>query len=367
MRKHHLLHDISIYCIVNLLNMKKYFLLSLVFTFISCCENNNNLTYTMGATYSINGFTIITDTLTSTEENTIIVPELKYNDNYYCVSYSKDSLGEYRSGDFYIINTIGNSEKIAGVNGYMDFSYNDMHIRHDSIIIKSFYDAKENFYLDDKNKRCVPITTADDVIFEDGDFYVTALDFGEWGSAIWFRDKRTGIEYEASWIITPEVNKFKGAYYLVSPGEINIIENPKLLHNAGKDAYRSFLGKNSVEKFSSRSHGGKQTGMKTIFSRSIAYEREDNFFIGPSFIHDNNLCYIVSDSAQTYVAKVEDNKLMPLAIIASTMNTGRYTNQYRNLYLNKSIPFRARENKLHGLLEIKGDSIFVHYFKNLKP
>lgn len=333
---------------------------------LSACQQDpdGDITFIDGNTLKTNGFTIITDTIQLNEEKLSIVPQLKHNGKYYCTSYSKDSLGEYNLVSFYILDTIGNLKKIKGISDYVGLSYNDIYISNDSILVKTSFDKNLTFYLDENNEECKLIKTTDDVIFEDSDYYVTALDFGEWGSATWFKDKRTGIEYEASGIITPEVKKFKGLYYLVSPGEINIIKDPKLLHNAGKGAYLTFLEKNNVEKFSTRTHGSKHTGMKTIFSRPITYEREDDFFINMPFIHNNTICYIISDSTKTYVAKVKDKKLTPLLNIGNDFHVGRFTNNYRNLYLNNTILFNTGERKLYGLLEIKADSIFIHYFKN---
>lgn len=344
--------------------MKKYFLLLLIFIIISCQYNTDGkATFIAGDTLQINGFTFITDTIIIQEKGTIIIPELKHNDKYYCLSSKKDSLGEYKLSNFYIIDNQKYIRKMESMLNYMEFAYNDIHIRHDSIVVNSYFD-KTTFYLNEKKEQWQQIKNTDDVIFEDDDYYVTALDFGEWGSATWFKDKKTGIEHEAAGILPPEINKFNGAYYLISPSEINVVTNPKLLYPAGKGAYKSFLGKDALGKFSERKHGDKHTGMKTIFSRKITYEREDDFFIVLSFIHNNTLCYIVNDSVQTHIAKVEDNKLIPVAKIGSDLHTRRYTNQYRNLYLNKTLHFYNLEEKLYGLLEIKGNDIFIHYFKN---
>ena len=338
----------------------KYYCLLLVLLIISCRNNDGKATYTAGSSINISGFTIITDTVTI-NQNENIVPELKYGGNYYCLSCSRDSSGDYSFNSFYIIDKLYNVKKVEGTPGYTDFGTNDMHVRHDSIVVKSAFDAVSSSYLDEKNKEWKTIK-ADDVIFEDADYYVTSLDFGEWGSATWFKDKKTGTEYEIAGILPPEIKKFKGIYYLISPSEINSVSDPKLLKKAGKGAYKSFFGNNKAGAFYSREHSYKNEGLNNIFRRKITYEIENSFYIGPSFIHNNDICFVVSDSSKTYIAKAQGKELLPVANIGN-LYTKRYTNQYRNLYRNKTIKFATRNRYLHGLMEIRNDTILLHYFK----
>lgn len=341
--------------------MKKYFLL-LLFIIISCQQNNGKATYIVGTNLNVNGFTITTDTITI-NENGIIQPILRYNNKYYYSSYLKESLGNYKLTHFGSIDSKGNIQKLAGTNGSDGIGgYNDMHIRHDSVVIKLYYDETTSFYLDEKNKKCVSINTVDDAIYEDDDYYVTSLDFGEWGCATWFKDKKTGIEYEATGFLPPEIKKFKGAYYLISPREINVVDNPKLLENVGTRAYRSFIGMDKSGKFYSRRRYEKGKGIRNIYSREKTSEYEADFFMGPAIIHNNSIMYVVSNQNKVSVANVKDKKLIPVAIIDDNISINRHPNQYRNLYLNQTIMFS--KHSLPGLLEIKDSHIFLHYFKN---
>jgi len=344
--------------------MKLFSTLILVLFFISCQHNDGEAIITSGSTLQVNGITVITDTIITNEKG-LLEPILIYNNSYYCLLHSKDSLGQYNAKYFCIISNNGGTKNIEGLSGYNEFGYNDIHIRHDSVMVKSYFDENSSFYIDEQNKKAIPIKTVDDVVFEDNDYYVTALDFGEWGSATWFRDKKTGIEYIAAGFITPEIRKFKGAYYLISPGEINVVDNPKLLENAGKGAYRSFLGEGGAGKFYEREYKGYTKGLRNIFSRKITYERESNFCIGLAFTHNDGLRFIVSDSAATYIAKAEGKKLIPVANIGKGIKAIRRDNVYRNLYLNKTIPFSTGKEGVYGLLEVKGNNILLHYFKNV--
>lgn len=342
--------------------MKLYYLL-FVLLIISCRNNDGKAVHTAGTTLNINGFTIITDTVTITQKE-IIFPELKYKDNYYCQSYSKDSLGEYNLSAFYIIDNNYNIKKMIGVPEYDYFGNSNMYVSHDSIIVKSEHNTDFSSYLDEKNMKWKTIKTTDDVVFDDDDYYVTSLDFGEWGAATWFKDKKTGIEYEIAGILPPEIRKFKGAYYLISPGEINVVDDPKLLQNVGKGLYKSFLGIDKTGNFYSRKRSSKNKDVRHIFSRKITYEMEKSFHLSSSFIHNNSICYVVSDSIKTYIAKVNQQRLIPLAIIANNLQTVKQNNQYRNLYLNKTIKFYYTTDERSGLMEIKDDKILMHYFKN---
>lgn len=330
---------------------------------ISCHNNDGKAKYTAGTTININGFTIITDTISASKKE-IIFPELKYRDNYYCQSYSKDSLGYYYPSGFYIIDATYNLKKAVGIPEYENLGdKSNMYVRHDSIVVKSAYNNSSS-YLDEKNMKWETIKTTDDVVFEDNDYYVTSLDYGEWGAATWFKDKKTGIEYEIAGILPPEIKKFKGDYYLISPSEINIVEDPKLLQNVGRGVYKSYLGVDKIGAFYSRGHFYRNEGFKNIFRRKITYEIEKSFHIGFSFIHNNSICFVVSDSVKTYIAKAVGKKLLPVAIIGNNLQTVKHSSQYRNSYLNKTIKFYNTANELSGLMEIKDDKILMHYFRN---
>jgi len=341
----------------------KYYCLLLVLFIASCRNTDGKVIHNAGTTININGFTIITDTI-STSKKEIIFPELKYRDNYYCQSYSKDSLGEYNLSGFYIIDNSYNLKKVVGIPEYDNLGNSNMYVRRDSIIVKSAYNTDSSSYLNEKNMKWETIKTTDDVVFEDDDYYVTSLDYGEWGAATWFKDKKTGIEYEIAGILPPDINKFNGAYYLISPSEINIVDDPKLLQNVGKGVYKSFLGVDKIGAFNNRKRSNKSKAIRNLFSRKITYEVEKSFHIGFSFIHNNSIFFVVSDSAKTYIAKVDERKLVPLAIIGKNLQTVKNSNHYRNSYLNKTIKFYNTTNELSGLMEIKDDKILMHYFKN---
>jgi len=344
--------------------MKALIALLSVLIVVSCQHNDGKATYSTGTTTNINGYTITTDTVTiNGEEN--ILPLLRYNGNYYYSAFARDSLGDYELTHFCSIDNQGNIDFFKGGISGIEMGYDDVHIRHDSIVIKSYYDNNVSFYLDDKIKKCVPIKAVDDVVFEDADYYVTSIDFGEWGSATWFKDKRTGLEYEVAGILPPEVIKFKGAYYLVSPSEINVVKNPKLLVKTGIGTYEKFKGINKVGDFYSREPKAYTNGLENIYSRERTYEIERDFFIGPAFVHNDSLRFIVNENNTMYVAKAESKKLISVARIGDGVHSIRENNSYRNLYLNKMISF-TKMKKDFGLLEIKDNSIQLHYFKN-KP
>ncbi|MXN91234.1 hypothetical protein GR160_08330 [Flavobacterium sp. Sd200] len=342
--------------------MKKYLFLIFALIFISC--NNDKAIFIWGNSVKTNGYTIITDTIVITDHEAIR-PLLHYNDKYYYSSFAKDSLGYYRFSHVGIIDPDGNIRKIKCSIDGAEFGRDDIFIHNDSVIIKSYYDP-EAFFLDEKNEKSVSVKTVDDVVFEDDEYYVTSLDYGEWGSATWFKDKKTGVEYEAAGFLTPEILKFKGSYYLISPNEVNVIDDPKKLENIGKGNYKRFLGKNGIRVFYERSVRGYDKGIRNLYRGDITYERTDDFCFGPTFIHNGSIRFIVNDNNKEYIAKIENGKIIPVATIADSIYSTRYDNNYRNLYLNKTIAFAMKNKKLFGQLEVKDGKIYMHYFK-VKP
>src|SRR5690606_35791541 len=83
-------------------------------------------------------------------------------------------------------------------------------------------------YLDLKKDKWIKTKKGIDLHYEDFDYSVYSLDFGEWGGITWFEDKQTLQQYEIG-VTTPIINKLNDVYYLTDEKSILIIEDPKKL------------------------------------------------------------------------------------------------------------------------------------------
>src|SRR5690606_15694528 len=109
----------------------------------------------------------------------------------------------------------------------------DFYVKNDSLILKPYMD-KQSYHFDLKNHTWNKIDKTDDLIFEDENFYVYSLNFGEWGGKTWFKDKKTGIEYVLE-TTTPLINRIGTTYYLSNSFEVLKIENPLELTKCDND------------------------------------------------------------------------------------------------------------------------------------
>ena len=345
--------------------MKSYTLILLLILTLASCRKNNagTATFTYGDTVNINGFRIISDTVTFDTKG-LLLPYLKYKDNYYCEHYNKDKPSIDDRAGIYIINKNGDIDSTNNAP-YSKLGRDDFHASHDSVFCSSYYNDTD-YYLDEKNKEWLSIKKTDDVIFEDNNYYVTTLNYGEWGSATWFKDKKTLLEYEAP-IGAFSVRKAKNAYYLVTSRGIYKVMQPKLLVNVGKVAYRNYKNKKNVGKFYERKSKGNYDALETIYKSNTPLSDDYKFYSEPSFVVNNNLYIIVTDSIKTYIATMANKKRVPVATIGDSIVLYENDYTYRNRHISQSIPFSTgKGTDLYGILEIEGNTIYLHYFKRGK-
>ena len=69
-----------------------------------------------------------------------------------------------------------------------------MYIKNDTIFTTEYYNHN-TFYLD-KNNNWIETKKGIDLYYDDKDYSVYSLDFGEWGGVTWFKDKQTGTQFE---------------------------------------------------------------------------------------------------------------------------------------------------------------------------
>jgi len=135
-------------------------------------------------------------------------PWLKHNNKFYC--YFLTDNDKYSSGSthhFYILDEKGNTESKISVPQKLQTFYYDLYVKNDTIFTKE-YNNKNTFYLE-KNEW-IETKKGVDLFYEDNNYNVYSLDFGEWGGVTWFEDKKTNKQYEFS-ASSPIIDKFENA------------------------------------------------------------------------------------------------------------------------------------------------------------
>lgn len=322
-------------------------------------------------TRTINGFTVISDSMNISIEG-YGVDGLIFKDKYYIQFDVSGTVGEVAfdfeyENKFYIIDKTGSiinaitSPKNIG-------NYDNLHVRHDSVIAKANYGDAAAYYLNEPKQKWAAIKSVDDAIFEDEDYHVTSLDFGEWGGSTWFRDKKTGLEYVAE-IITPEIREINGAYYLISQRSIDVIAEPKKLLKAGRDYRNIIVGQEQgdmLHVFMARPHKNYEgIGIKNIY-KSETNEWDDSILILASFAHNGVLYVFVQEDKRTYIAQPADGKLKEVVDMKDELHLVNRRN-YRNISHRNNYLFSQGKPNCFGIMEIKNDTIYLHYINNTPP
>ena len=280
---------------------------------------------------------------------------LKFNEKYYCIVERDNPFSSNPFRDFYILSSKGKVEYKAEISEKMNTGYyNDLFIRNDSIILKDYYDHL-TFYFDTASYKWKEIKEADDLIYEDKDYSVFYLDFGEWGSTVWFKNKRTNKEYELESSF-PKIHKIDSVYYLTKGRSIIKISNPEHLKLCNPNYYYEVVEKQEWSQGSS-----SRTGVEAIFQDTSSLH-EAKLHIATSLVVNDTLFCICEDKNSTYIGYADGLKIKPAKIIGKDMSMFKRHNTYRgdqNKYRNQLIQFESKDRKRIGWLEINKNIIRV--------
>jgi hypothetical protein len=314
------------------------------------------------------GFSLIQDTI-SISVNGRMTHALEYKDKYYVLFEQRlMKYGGYGKRWLYIFSN-NQLEKVIDCPEEMKTVYLDFYVQNDSIIMKPYMD-KQSYYLDNTNLKWNKVDKTVDLIWEDSDFYVYSLDFGEWGGKTWFKDKITDSQYVLE-STTPLINKIDNTYYLTNSFQVLKIDNPKELTKCDSDVtYENIQKTGKNYSWYSESKGYE-----------VIYEDENvDYFdfkyhprIVSSFVFNNELLHIYETDTASHLSRIENNKIQPFEKILDEVSSFNWYYSYRCKNLNGTnelLKFNTKNDQIYGLTTIKGNKIYVTYLVNdveLKP
>lgn len=341
--------------------MKKLF--SIIFTFCICCNIIGQNT----------DFVIIKDTIHIDIGEGKLCQSLIVDGKYYC--FFDRELPAFTEKKMYIISSDGKIEHcIDDLPNEVKSYYFDLHLRGDDIVIKTYYD-KSSYIFNRETLKWEQINILDDCIYEDDKYYVTSLDFGEWGGATWFKDKTTGEEYRLG-VVTPVVNKLNDKYYLTLPERVLEVSSPHDMHKCiPEERYQYTIDNKKYHDELYYSQGAKIIYRDPKYSYFEYLEKKCPTYIKTSFIQNNKLYHLLVKDCNAYLAEVNNGDLAELKLIGKNITIYNVHNTYRYpIHKDGSQIFLINDkiNKHRGLLHIKGDTIALHYIDNafkekLKP
>lgn len=341
-------------------NIKQIIYLIIPILLLACsnAENKKNSSVKhFDSGYSLHQDTIILDIKGE------MTHALKYQDKY-LVLFKQRVLkyGGYGKRWLYIFSN-GQVEKIVDCPKEMRTVYLDFYAQNDSLILKPYMDM-QSYYLDLENLNWIKIDKTGDLIFEDDNFKVFSLDFGEWGGKTWFKEKSTGQQYILE-VTTPLVNKIDSTYYLTNSFQVIKIKNPRLLNKCTDD----IMYENIESSGKSHSWYGESKGFVYTYKDSTVNYFDFNFHphIVSSFVLDNKLLHIYETDTAIHIARHKGYSIIPIQKIAENISFYNWHYSYRCSNLNGNnelLKFRTKNEKTFGLLELIDHEIYVTYFKN---
>lgn len=226
------------------------------------------------------------------------------------------------------------------------------------------YMGMQSYYLDLRNYIWIKIDKTDDLIFEDEEFFVYSLNFGEWGGKTWFKEKSTGHEYVLD-ATTPLVNKIDSIYYLTNSSKVLRIKNPRLLNRCSYDL--TYENIESTEKY--YSWHGKPIGFDIVYKDTTNNHFNFNYqpHIVSSFVLNNELLHIYETYTAVYIARHKGYSIEFVQKIAANLDFFNWHYSYRCSNCNgknELLKFSTKNEQIFGLLEIIDQEIHVTYFKN---
>lgn len=280
---------------------------------------------------------------------------LKNDDKFYM--FAEQDLHPYTTQEAKFLK-IFKSKKIefeTQISDNMNTVYIDFFKKNDSILYKKYLD-NDTYYLDKKFSWIKTAYKSDDLIYQDKYFYVTSLNFGEFGQRTWFKDKKTKREYDFDLFVSI-INKIKNDYYITKSKNIYLLSNPKTLRKTPQsDYYNNYKNSNKYSNSYKDSNA-----LKILFSTD-----KKDFYIATSFVFNNRLYHICRESESTYIGEIIDKKItivqeLPKDIIPFS----KYFNYRNKIQNNKQIvQFLTKENNLTGIIEINNNKVTLFYFKN---
>lgn len=341
-------------------------ILAIQFLLLACGQKEDKTTSNI--IHLPSGFTLQKDTIL-VNVNGEMTHALKFQNKHY-VLFQQQFLKYGSSGKRWLyIFSNGKVEKFFECPKELQTPYIDFYVKNDSLIIKPYMDG-QSYLFNHKNDKWNKISYTDDLIFEDENFYIYSLDFGEWGGKTWFKDKKTNLEYAVD-ATTPLVNKIGTAYYLSNSFKVVKIKNPLELSRCEND----FTYENVKENHNYYTWEIKPLGIENVYKDSIFdfLDTEYRPYIVSSFVFKNELVHLYETDSVTYLARIKNNKIEPFEKIENNMSffNWHYSNRCKNVKgTNELVKFKNEKKNSEGILEIIDTKIIITYFINqaeLKP
>lgn len=289
---------------------------------------------------------------------------IKYNNKFYCFLkerglYSFKVQSKYLlelSDKGKILNIIETPDEIQKAN------YFDFFVRNDSLLSKNYIN-NNSFLLDKEKMKWERIKEVDDQVYEDENYKVFYLDFGEFGESTWFIDKKTQKQYVIG-TNGRNINYFNNRYILTSRGKITEILNPKkLLECKVEEQYEMLKAQKNLQNISHSLIGSKDIYTDSTYNFSFEKPIQE---IHTSFVVDQELYHLYSDSISTFIGQIKNKNLVQTQDLNKKYHLFNSSHSYRGNNLENDYRFLMfmESQNTFGFIQIKNHKIDIKYIKH---
>ena len=332
-----------------------------------------------------------------------------YKGYYFCIFHNGDLYESWLSKNRLLVIS-EDGKDIVEVSLPKDFQgnyYGDLFVRHDTLYLSPYHLRNEQggYYFDMDTWQWIPVEVVSNVIYDDDQYSVAVVDMGEWGAYTWFIEKKMSYvntrystphissdiwESSTSVTVKPAYPEFKETVrQYIMPRKLSRIikkDNVYFFIRSGKvDTLVSLKGKAQLcEKgytyedaafdesafLTNRRHSGglNVVPVPTLFHFSGRedgdkwWKNYDTVFSN-AFLTNGDIYYIVNTKENTYIAQLEDGKLLNRFDFGHQYRFFRWHDCFRG---DNPAPNRCfeqfKENKnSYGVLEIQDTLIHIRH------
>lgn len=336
----------------------------------------------------------------------------KYHGYYFCIFQEQQIYGYGFRGDDHRLLVISEDEKnvveVKLPDDFINNSYGDIFIRHNTLYLRpSYHNQQSGYYFDMKVWKWKPVRVIPNIIYDDDQYSIAYIDIGEWGDYTWFIEKNVSNVYiqknSMSSIISDIRDNTTSVRIKPFNTEVKDVCNQYIMYRKlsriiKKDSVYYFIGRGRVDTLISLNgkaqlceYGDKyedaafhqRTFLSNVYYSHQKLEPIPTLFAFTSndedelwfkekaydtvfknaFLTNDDIYYLVNTKNKTYIAQLKDGILQEKFDFGHQYSFYEWYDCYRgvnfapNQCFNK---FKENQNS-YGILEIKDTIIHVFH------
>ena len=308
----------------------------------------------------------------------------KYHGFYFCI-FEDQQIYDFWVSRNRLLVISEDGKDIVEVSLPKDFqgnSYGDLFVRHDTLYLSPYHLRNEQggYYFDMDTWQWIPVEVVSNLIYDDDLYSVAVVDVGEWGAYTWFIEKPSKQKKKTSvsqYIMSGKLSRIikkDSVYYFIRgskvdtlislEGKAQLCEYNHTYEAVVRDGYKYLYNLGSWGSEESLS----TTPVPTLFhftGREDKYnlwdEKTYDSVFSDAFLTNGDIYYIVNTKENTYIAQLEDGKLLNRFDFGHRYHFFQWIDCYRgdNPAPNQCFE-QFKENKnSYGVLEIQDTLIHI--------